>query len=333
MTRTTTTLFLLTALAGCPEATTTDAPTEVPTSIDGRPVIGEGLIAENFVDGALAEEVTIEDCTLADGTETTCYRVVIAGMPTNHGVEPVCPRTIDDVDVVGLWSQDGEILEVDGPFIENMATYYDDPNWQMYDEETGEVTRTQGATECQDAGGMPIDPAYANYCMECLIEDIGGPIELEYLIPTEPRHADQVTEIDRTAPGISLNGVRIELQVAVDEILAAYQIAPVDMCGGHVNFNIGYHYHEPVGCIDGLEQCDDHAPLVGYAIDGFAIHEMLDDGTEPSDLDPCRGHEDALRGYHYHASGVGENAFIGCLSGVLVADDGPPGGSPDGPPP
>lgn len=292
--------------------------------------VTQGLDPAYFADGSLAEEITVEDCTLANGDETTCYRIVVAGAPSNHELTTVCPRTITDP-ATGLWMVDGEGVEVDGPFIAGLAETFGDPAWQMYDEETGEVYVTETAEDCLAAGGMPLDPSYSNYCVECTLEHIGGAMTLEYLIPTSPVLATEPTEIDTLAPGMSLNGVQFEFPADIDTIESGLQIAPIDFCGGHINFNIGYHYHEAHGCIDGVAQCDDHPELIGYARDGFGIYAMAtDDGVEPSDLDPCRGHTDDIRGYHYHALGTGENGLIGCLSGELVEGDGGPGGGPGG---
>ena len=296
--------------------------------------MGEGLRAELFHEGSLAEEITEEACTLANGTETTCYRVVIAGAPSNHEVTTVCPRTIDD-EATGLWVVGNEAVPVDGQFIVDLPELFGDDGWQLYDPETGEVIYTATAEACNAAGGMPLDPGYANYCVECVFEHIGGPMTIEYLIPAQPVMADTPTEIGTLAPGVSLNGVTIEFPADIATIESNYNLAPFDFCGGHVNFNIGYHYHEELGCIDGAEQCDGHAPQIGYARDGYGIHEMTDeDGNESADLDECRGHADAIRGYHYHAASPGENMFIGCLSGEIVEGvGGPPGGGPGGGPP
>lgn len=60
-----------------PTATSTATSTDTPSSTTGiKPTL--------FFDGALAEEATIVDCTLLDGTETTCYSITIAGTPANH---------------------------------------------------------------------------------------------------------------------------------------------------------------------------------------------------------------------------------------------------------
>lgn len=290
----------------------------------------EGLDAEHFTAGSLTEDITVEDCTLADGTETTCYRIVVAGEPTNHELTSVCPRNIED-GAAGYWMVDGESVEVDGAFIASLSEVFGDPDWQMYDEESGDVYVTTTAEDCLAAGGMPLDPGYSNYCVECTLEHIGGAMPLEYLIPTDPVLADEPTEIAQLAPGMSVNGVQFEFPADIETIESGLQIAPIDFCGGHTNFNIGYHYHEDHGCIGGVAQCDGHAALIGYARDGFGIYEMAnEDGVEPTDLDPCRGHTDEIRGYHYHALGAGENAVIGCLSGEIVEGAGGPGGGGPG---
>ena len=79
-------VVLLTTVTGClaqPEAT--------------NPSLDTSL----FLDGALAESITTEDCTLSGGTETTCYRITVTGTPTSHDVGPFCPQTITDTAEAG----------------------------------------------------------------------------------------------------------------------------------------------------------------------------------------------------------------------------------------
>ncbi len=50
-----------------------------------------------FFDGALTEEAVTTDCTLADGTETSCYQLTVAGFPaTRDTIGPWCPETTSD---------------------------------------------------------------------------------------------------------------------------------------------------------------------------------------------------------------------------------------------
>ena len=61
----------------------------------------------------------------------------------------------------------------------------------------------------------------------------------------------------------------------------------------------------------------------------LTLYAMLDTaGTEPADLDECRGHTDATRGYHYHVASAGENMFISCFHGEQGEREGG-----EGPPP
>ena len=118
--------------------------------------------------------------------------------------------------------------------------------------------------------------------------------------------------------GIGLNGVEFSAPAPVNDILAAYTLAPFDDAGGHINVNQGYHYHAATGASFSIAQEDGHAELIGYALDGHGIYERLDRIGEPSrDLDECRGHSDDIRGYHYHVDEAGSNNFINCLHGAF----------------
>jgi hypothetical protein len=82
-----------------------------------------------------------------------------------------------------------------------------------------------------------------------------------------------------------------------------------------------------------LASADGHAPRIGYALDGYPIHARVGaDGVEPADLDACRGHADDPRGYHYHVAEAGENLFVGCFHGDVVASETGPGGGGGGQP-
>ena len=114
----------------------------------------------------------------------------------------------------------------------------------------------------------------------------------------------------------------------MNAILGAYTVAAFDDCGGHVNTHQGYHYHANMGCTDKVTD-ESHAPLVGYALDGYGIYALKDaSGKEAEGLDECRGQTDDVRGYHYHAGSPSENQIIGCLHGESVSS-----GRRRGPPP
>ena len=297
--------------------------------------VGEGLQTTAFVANALVSPIEVVSCTLSNGDEADCYRIEIEGVPADHEVGPFCPRNISDsADVGGLWIESGEVYDVDGAFIAGLAEFYNDDEWLLYDPATGDVNVTTTQEACEGAARPDVAEEYQNHCVECSLDYVDGGVSAEILIP--------VTPVARTAPSeignlgtvaVMLNGVQADPPAPVAAILGAHTIAAFDDCGGHVNPVDGYHYHAATGCSVEVSQCDGHAPLIGYALDGYALHAMTGtDGVEPTDLDACRGHEDADRGYHYHAAGAGENMFIGCLRGETVGTttDGPGGDGPGG---
>lgn len=291
---------------------------------------GVGLVPARFIQGGLVTAITEEACVLDNGEASTCYRIETRGAPSDHAVGPFCPRSIDDgADEGGIWLESGVVYDVDGAFIAGLADFYGDPNWLLYDPDTGAVNVTDSREACEAAARPDVDPAYQNFCVECALDYVDGGVSDSFLIPTLPVPRDSAAEIgNAVSVGVALNGVRFDPPAPVNAILAAYTIAAFDDCGGHVNLVHGYHYHAATGCSTQVAHCDQHAPLIGYALDGYAIHAMTAaDGAEPGDLDDCRGHTDAERGYHYHAAGPGENLFIGCFHGHTVdtGDQGGPG--------
>ena len=310
----------------------TDAAAEPEPEPGECAAIGEGLKVADFQAGGLAEPITEVDCELSDGSMSRCYQVVIPGEPSDHDVGPFCPRNISDgPEAGGIWLESGTVYDVDGSFITGLADLYDDPNWQLYDADTGVVNVTLTLEACEAAARPDVDPQYQNHCVECNLADLGGGFSDTFLIPVTPTPRATPAEIGVTpSVGVALNGVRYDPPAPVAAILGAYTIAAFDDCGGHVNPAVGYHYHAATGCTDASAQCDDHAPLIGYALDGYAMYAMAGaDGVEAADLDECRGHTDDLRGYHYHSAGPGENMFLGCFHGLTAGADagtGPGGG-------
>ncbi|WP_373515880.1 YHYH protein [Persicitalea sp.] len=121
------------------------------------------------------------------------------------------------------------------------------------------------------------------------------------------------------AAGPSTRGIAFNAPAPTDAILGAYTLAPFDDAGGHINPNASYHYHAVNGGTTQIAQKDGHAAMIGYAMDGYGMYGQLDaNGKEPTDLDDCREHYDATRGYHYHVAAPGSNNFINCLKGAYA---------------
>ena len=135
----------------------TDTPTEATTV---------GLDVGLFLDGALTEEPATIDCTPADGTESSCYQLTVAGFPANRdSIGPWCPETTSDA-AVGIWFDGNNVYDIDGQFIDDLAEIYGDPTWKLYDEDGscgGHVNPQEGyrmhaTTGCSDStGDVPDD--------------------------------------------------------------------------------------------------------------------------------------------------------------------------------
>ncbi|MEO9511346.1 MAG: YHYH protein [Flavobacteriaceae bacterium] len=271
-------------------------------------------------------EITQVSCTLSDGSTTKCYQIVSTSTPADHEMGPWCPDNIaDGAESGGIWLENGEVYDVDGAFVENMATFYNDSNWLMYDS-NGDIYTTDTEEDCGNAANPNVGPAYENYCVECLPSYVSN-ITQTYLIPVAPIKLDTPVSFSGVGPGqigpsvrgIAFNGVRFDAPAPTDAILGAYTLAPFDDAGGHINLNAGYHYHAATGISTKIAQNDGHAAMIGYAMDGHGIYEQLDEeGNEPADLDVCRGHSDDTRGYHYHVAAPGTNSFIDCLAGAYA---------------
>jgi hypothetical protein len=268
-------------------------------------------------------------CTLSDGTETDCYQIVTTSTPDDHNMGPWCPDNIsDDAEAGGIWLDDGNVYDVDGAFVENLATFYDDDTWQMYDS-NGDIYITDSEEDCIAAANPDVGEEYENYCVECLPAYITD-LTQTWIIPITPEYQSSTynflvtggpeAESGPSTRGIALNGIEYSAPAPVSNILGAYTLAPFDDAGGHINVHQGYHYHAATGESTVISQTDDHAGLIGYAMDGYAIYELVDaDGNEATDLDDCRGHSDDERGYHYHIDSAGNNNFIDCLHGAYVS--------------
>ncbi|MGJ8593423.1 MAG: YHYH protein [Aquaticitalea sp.] len=295
-------------------------------SSDGDLVVN--VDASLFLTNTSAVTITTVPCTLSDGTVTECYQIVATSSPSDHEMGPWCPNNIsDDASAGGIWLEGGQVYDVDGAFIENMATFYNDSNWQMYDA-NGDIYTTETQEDCANAANPNVGAEYENFCVQCLPSYVAN-LTQTYLIPITPvKQSSAISFGGAPGPGstqgpsqrgLAFNGVVFDAPAPTDAILGAYTLAPFDDAGGHINLNAGYHYHAATGVSTQIAQTDSHSAMIGYAMDGHGLYARLDvNGDEPTDLDACRGHYDETRGYHYHADAPGNNNFIDCLYGAYV---------------
>lgn len=266
-----------------------------------------------FEQATVIKGPSVVECTLSRGTETKCFSITVKPDPSFYTPGPWCPTAItDDASKGGIWLKDGEAHDVDGAFITNLATLFEDDEWQLFDPETGKIRVTDSQESCAAAARPDVDPEYNNYCVQCLPEYMPEDATMTYVIPLEP--SDSVlTNSTRVGSGVAYNGVRLDGPAPVDAILDAHTLAPFDDCGGHVNPHVGYHYHAVTDCLEGHASDGEH-PKIGIAMDGYDIYgRALEDGLTVDDLDKCHGHETEALGYHYHAGATGSNQILGCL--------------------
>lgn len=284
-----------------------------------------------FLEDGTNVTISTISCTLSNGSSTTCYKIISTSMPTDHDMGPWCPNNIsDDASAGGIWLEGGEVYDVDGEFIQNMAIFYNDSNWLMFDA-LGNIYTTETQADCAAAANPNVGEEYENFCVECLPSYVAG-LTQTYIFPVKPIKLNQSIAFGGmggpggpgggggpSVRGLAFNGVRFDAPAPTNAILGAYTLAPFDDAGGHINLMAGYHYHAATGVSTKIAQCDSHAPMIGYALDGHALYAHLnEDGTEPT----CRGHYDDTRGYHYHVDYAGENNFIDCLFGAYVTSSG-----------
>ncbi|MDA7787757.1 YHYH protein [Sphingomonadaceae bacterium] len=326
--------------------------------------LGEAEVAELademtglFASADIVGEPSVESCTLSGGTQTQCLKITLVSAPTQHKEGPFCPSTIESgPEDGGTWVDDDKVYDVDGPFIRNLSTFYDDPEWQMYDPETGEVRAVREELGCAVAGDPSSAEDNKNTCVECYQAFIETAPTQTYFIPLRPVDLAEINgEVGpRSAMGVAFNGVKFDAPAPMQMILGGHTLGPFDDCGGHVNPHTGYHYHAVLGCEPGISaSVADHSDKIGIAMDGYRIFANENaKGEVPSDLDQCGGHDVEELGYHYHAGIPGGNQVLGCFRAEIgcssdepdgicdasqVRDRGPPGGrggpGGNGPPP
>lgn len=118
--------------------------------------------------------------------------------------------------------------------------------------------------------------------------------------------------------GVAVNGVAIFNQCAAGRSPLTNEIPSFDRFNGHPQQTGQYHYHvEPLW----LTTNRGANSLIGVLLDGFPVYGPRDqDGSMPSGLDSCNGHNHATREvpagiYHYHI--VAAPPYIsGCFRGT-----------------
>jgi hypothetical protein len=307
--------------------------TTVPESL-GAP----GVDIAAFKDGSLTQPIAEEPCTLTNGDETTCYRIIVTGHPVDTTIGPFCPETTNtNAEDSGIWLDGSTIYDADGQFIVDLSTIYGDAKWKLYDD-SGNVNVTDSKEAFQGAARPDVQEEYKYHCVEGKFEwtNTGEAVPISVLVPVNPVSNGAVTTTTGADLGITTNGLVIAASAPVDAILGAYTIAAFDDCGGHFNPIEGYHLHAYTDCQGATygNQIDDpnaETALVGYALDGVAVFAPLAHDTTIQ-LDECNGRTTDKDGYHYYAQSPELNRVVKCFKGLTAVDESQATG-PGGPPP
>lgn len=340
------------AVAGCGSSSDSSAEKEASTTTEtssdegatSSTQDGNVDISSLFGDGALTSEPSVVDCTLENGSESSCYQLEFASLASTVDTDgPYCPATTSDTG--GIWVWDGDdpgLYALDADF------------WSMMSEQGYEFANEDGKITIQDPAEGGGTSATENACLEATAD---GSFHLQALLPVTPEDLDTVTDLSTIAQvGVALDGVAIFADAP--SVADRGGLPALDACGGHIDPSGYYHWHfgaesiqtnldeagADVSC--GIEQ--DSEALVGFSFDGYGIYGPEEDGVVPTDLDQCSGHvsdtEDFGEQYHYHLSydspnlpacRVGATADSKLTSpdnsaAALPDGEGGPGGGPPG---
>lgn len=147
-------------------------------------------------------------------------------------------------------------------------------------------------------------------------------IQLKYWIPMHPKKAANTSRTPFGPIGIAINGIPFFNQYNA-EGGDAVRLETFDSCCGHPNQDGMYHYQQYPTCIKSpfKDPQGKHSPIIGYMFDGYPIYGPNgEDGKPPTDLDSSNGHEDPIRGYHYHVT-KGYPYLIGSYRGTPVREN------------
>jgi hypothetical protein len=143
-------------------------------------------------------------------------------------------------------------------------------------------------------------------------------------LPINPEIAARPSCLPLGPIGIALTGALFFTALDAD-LRDAVATEIFDACEGHPQQQGRYHYHHDSPCFD-QGRPDQHSPLVGFALDGFAIFGPRDADGRPMTneaLDECHGHVGPVLDangatvivYHYHITK--EFPYVvGCFKGA-----------------
>ena len=286
-------------------------------SLGAAPMVLAHPDIDEFSETAFTQQPQTVDCTLENGTASTCYKITVNYLPEDLEIGPFCPATLTDAG--GIWEWTGEnakLYRVDETFLRML----DDLGYRFFDED-GTVHVVDAATE---------RPTVDHACINVSPDES---VEITMLLPVTPVMADSPTPLGTVSKvGVALNGVPVFSDAP--SIQQTGHMPALDTCGGHIDPGGWYHWHatstdietvfDASGVIADCALEQDSGALFGYAFDGFLMFGSTEaDGKVAAGLDTCNGHigpTSAGETYHYHATDDFPN-LPACLVGVQAADN------------
>lgn len=279
-----------------------------------------------FTSANFTVSATLVDCQLENGSNTKCYELTFISNPVPDD-GPFCPATTSDVGGMGIY--DGAT----NPGFQVMkATLFNAMESDGYD-----IIDPSGNIRISDFSTAE-NPSFA-YCLQPVVDD---GLTLKFIIPAQPELLSTPNTIESVELiGVSVDGVPMngDPPSVTTGPMGNGNIPSLDPCGGHHDPSGYYHWHfipESISEIltayglDSDISCtnitQDKTALSGFAKDGYPIYGSQDmDGSYPSDLDACNGHEAATSEYpdgiyHYHASSTEAPNMPPCVVGAAVAN-------------
>lgn len=149
-----------------------------------------------------------------------------------------------------------------------------------------------------------------------------------FRLPLEPKLAGKITRVPMGPIGTALNGVVFFNPFEMEGMNAVegYSEVWLDSCCGHPQQTGVYHYHKYPSCVKSPfpDDGEQHSPVIGFAFDGFPVYgpyeardTMAMDLKGDRALDVCNGHQDEVRGYHYHVTPGRFPYILGGYAGVV----------------
>lgn len=323
------------ALMSCSQDDTNEnTSVEEDTAQESSLVVDTGLFSEF----SRISDFELVDCTLSDGTETQCYKVVYENVREN--VTVICPEFETDLGGVGVYTG------ANGLTGEGLRSL-DAALWADFAADGYDIINDDGTVNIQVPAGGPgsgfIEEG-SGINGSCLDAELDESYQITYYIPAYPvKTTTSSTTRSLAYWGISLDGFPFAEQPPASASAQGVAIPGLDACGGHPQPDGPFHYHLIPQVIDNLFEAEGidrncsyidqtSNSILGYARDGFAIYGYEDsDGTIPSDLDDCQGHTHATDEfpdgvYHYHItneinpnSDAGYTNTLPCTYGATVA--------------